>query len=393
MRCDQGTGIRRTPIKAYAESRCAAVGTNASVVGDKLVFRVLRGHPALKRVAAQADSVLRRHAALCLADTRALGHADLGLDDVDAGHFLGDGVFHLYAGIDLDEVKRARIGLHEEFHGAGVSVTGGGCEVQGMAAKRVALPGIQIGRRRTLNQLLVAPLHRAVAFEEMDQVAVGIAQYLHFNVAGLTHEFFQVDLIVAESREGFAPRHGDFRAQTGRIVDHPHPASAAAPTGLEHQRKAHDFGQLERGVEIVGERAGGRHHRHTGRLRELPRAHLVSDLAHHVARRPDEDQPGRAAGVGELGVLGEKAVARVHGVDPGFPGDAQDGPNVQVGAQCLAGFAYGIALIGLEPMQRKAVFVRVNGNRSDAEFAGRAHHANGDLATVGNQQFVNSMGH
>ena len=49
----------------------------------------------------------------------ALGDADLRLDDVDAGHLLGDRVLDLDARIDLDEVEGAGIGIHQELDRAG----------------------------------------------------------------------------------------------------------------------------------------------------------------------------------------------------------------------------------------------------------------------------------
>ena len=302
-------------------------------------------------------------------------------------------MLHLHPGIDLDEIKRPGIGVHEKFRGAGVAVTGGGRQPEGVAAEFVALPGIEIGRRGALHDLLVAALHRAVAFEEVDQVAVGIAKDLHLDVAGALHQFLQVNLVVAESRKRLSPRHRDFLPQARRIPDHPHAPSAAAPTGLEHQRIADGFGQFVCGVGIVGQGIGGRHHRNAGGLRQRSRAHLVADTSHHVGWRTDKDHPGLAAGLRELGVLGKKPVSWVHGVDPGLPGDAQDGLDIQVGAQCLPGFAHRVALIRLEPVQRETVFVRIDSDGTDAEFGRRAHHAYGDLAAVGNEQFPDLPGH
>jgi hypothetical protein len=42
---------------------------------------------------------------LIVADARALGDGDLGLDDIHAGDQFGDRVFDLDARIDLDEVE------------------------------------------------------------------------------------------------------------------------------------------------------------------------------------------------------------------------------------------------------------------------------------------------
>ena len=69
----------------------------------------------------------------------ALDHVDLRLDDVDAGHRLGDGVLDLDARIDLDEVEAPRRGVLQELHRAGADVVGGRGDLQRIAAKLVAL--------------------------------------------------------------------------------------------------------------------------------------------------------------------------------------------------------------------------------------------------------------
>ena len=47
---------------------------------------------------------------------------DLRLDDVDAGHLLGDGVLDLDARIDLDEIEFPGVGVLQELYGAGADV-------------------------------------------------------------------------------------------------------------------------------------------------------------------------------------------------------------------------------------------------------------------------------
>jgi hypothetical protein len=49
---------------------------------------------------------------------------DLRLDDVDAGHLLGDGVLDLDARVHLDEVELARVHIHQELDRAGADIVG-----------------------------------------------------------------------------------------------------------------------------------------------------------------------------------------------------------------------------------------------------------------------------
>ena len=55
------------------------------------------------------------------AEVAALGDPDLRLDDVEAGDDLGDGVLDLDPRVDLDEVERAGVGIHQELDRAGAA--------------------------------------------------------------------------------------------------------------------------------------------------------------------------------------------------------------------------------------------------------------------------------
>ena len=77
----------------------------------------------------------------------AFSNLQLGAHQVDAGHFLGDGVLHLQPGVGLDEGEASRrmarrtacrtaIG-HQKLHGAGAAVTGRLAEAQGRVGERL----------------------------------------------------------------------------------------------------------------------------------------------------------------------------------------------------------------------------------------------------------------
>ena len=112
----------------------------------------------------------------------ALRDADLALDDIDAGDELGDRMLHLHARVHLDEVELAGL-VHQELDRAGVGVArlrDGAC-----AAPRRDLGALRVGhrgRRRFLQQLLVAPLDAALALAQNFHVAVLVGQHLKFDV-------------------------------------------------------------------------------------------------------------------------------------------------------------------------------------------------------------------
>ncbi len=179
-----------------------------------------------------------------VADRGAPGDPDLRLDDVDAGHLLGDGVLDLDARIDLDEVEFAGVGIHQELDGAGAGIVRGVGDGDGVGGQLLPLPGVEIGRGRALDDLLVAALHRAVALEEMDDRAVLVGEDLHLDMAGALDQLLEIDLVAAEGGLGLAPRRVDVVEETGLVADHPHAAAAAAPRRLEHQRVADLGGEL-----------------------------------------------------------------------------------------------------------------------------------------------------
>src|SRR5690606_2737781 len=120
-------------------------------------------------------------------------------------------------------------GILEKLHRAGVAVLYGPTE----RARRLAeLRALRLGekhRRGALDDLLIAPLHGAVALIKVHQVPVGIAQQLHLDVPGAPDELLEVDLIVPESRFRFPARHGQQLLELSVVLDDAHATTAAAP--------------------------------------------------------------------------------------------------------------------------------------------------------------------
>ena len=129
--------------------------------------------------------VLVGEADLGVGQRLALGDQDLALDEVDAGDDLGDGVLDLDARVDLDEVELAGVGVDQELDGAGVVVA----DVRGRSRRPASqtasrMRRVEVRGRGDLDDLLVAALDRAVALEEVDEVAVLVAEELHLDVLG-----------------------------------------------------------------------------------------------------------------------------------------------------------------------------------------------------------------
>ena len=152
-------------------------------------------------------------------------------------------MFDLEAGVHFQEEKSLVIGHELHRPGAGVAHSFGGGD--GGGAHGIALGNGQAGCRGFLDHLLVAALGGAVALEQMQGVAVGVGEDLHFDVAGALEIPLDQHAVVAERRGGFLPGGGQCRLKIGGLSDDPHAAPAAAGNSLDDDGKT-DFLRLPR---------------------------------------------------------------------------------------------------------------------------------------------------
>ena len=102
---------------------------------------------------------------------QSLCYLNLCADNIDAGHHLGDRVFHLNSRIHLDKEPLERIRIHEELDRARVIVVRRARDSHGCVCEFLPDPVGQSDRRRHFDHLLVAPLDGAVALAEERDVA------------------------------------------------------------------------------------------------------------------------------------------------------------------------------------------------------------------------------
>ena len=346
-------------------------------------MRRLGVDPALDRVAAQLD--------LLLGDGQRLagGDQDLLADDVDPGDHLGHAVLDLHAGVHLEEEVLVA-DLHP-LDRAGAAVADGGGGLGGDLADPLAHLLVDLRPGGLLDHLLVAPLQRAVALAEVDRVAVRVGQHLDLDVARVLEVALDVDARVGEELLAFAGgalvgvlqvlgRHRDAEA-----------LAAAASRRLAGDRVAGILGLGAGGVEVGGGLGRTGDDRHAGLGHDLARPGLRAHRFDRLGRRADEDDAGLGAGAGEVGVLGEEAVAGVDRLGPRLLGRVDDLDDVQV---ALGGGrrADQEGLVGLAHVRGVAVDLRVDGDRSDAHLLQRAGDANRDLAAVGYQDLLEHGG-
>ena len=236
------------------------------------------------------------------------GDAQLQFDEIEPGDRFGHGMLDLQARIHLQKIERAGR-IEQKFERARALVADrldGGDRERAHARSKLARNG---RGRRFLDQLLVAALRRAVAFAEMDGLAPAVGENLDFDMARRFDRALEQHRRRRRTRP--APRTWR-RAEGGRsaasLGREAHAAPAAAGERLDHHGKA-DLARrgCERRLALVAVVAGNAGN--AGRAHQRLGARLVAHGADRGGRRADEDEPGRLAGRGEGGVLGEEAVA------------------------------------------------------------------------------------
>ena len=124
------------------------------------------------------------------------------------------------------------VGVDHELDRAGAAIALlGGERDRGRAHGAPGLFG-QLGRRRLLDDLLIAALDRAVALEQVHGAAVAEAEHLDLDVARLGDEALEVDGAVAERALGHLLGRLDHAAQLLGLVDPLHADAAAAAAAL-----------------------------------------------------------------------------------------------------------------------------------------------------------------
>jgi hypothetical protein len=220
----------------------------------------------------------------------------------------------------------------------------------------------------------VAALDRALALEEVDELAVAVSEHLHLDVPDPFEVRLDEHTLVAEGALRLALGRRDRLVEVLAIPDDPHPLPAAACRGL-HEHRETQLGDVESLEE-----------RHAGRARDALRLELVAHGRDRLRGRTDPEQPRFRDGPRETWVLGEEAVAGVDGVRSGSPGDVDERGDVQICSRARAVQEDGP--VRVENVWCIALLSGVDGDRRDAHVARRPLHAHGDLTAIGNEELA-----
>ena len=281
-----------------------------------IVGRILGIEPDLDRRA-------RRGRGIGAGERLALSHGELESDEVEAGRQLGDRVLDLETGVHLEEPE-ATLVVGEELHGAGTDVVdrrsgipGGG--IEGFAHLRMALDE---GSRCLLDDLLVAALDRTLTLANRPDRAVSVGHDLDLDVMPGLDVVLDEDGGVTEGRGRLSAGGIEGRGEVGQGVNDPHAAPAATSGCLDEHGEVGLGDGL--GVHAV-------EHRHARLTHEAFGLDLAAHRANRAGGRADPGEARCLDGFGEVGVLGEEAVAGVNRVGTGSLGCLDDEVAAQVG--------------------------------------------------------------
>ena len=278
----------------------------------------------------------------------------------------------------------------QELARAGADVAGLAQDRLGGRVERLDLLVGQERRGRLLDQLLVPALQRAVAGGDHHDVAVGIGQALGLDVPRLVQVALDEALAAAEGADRLAGGGLEQLRYLFQRAGHLQAATTTAVRRLDRDRQPVLLGERDH-LGRVGDRVRGTgDQRGADLLRDVPGLDLVAEGVDRGRRRADPDQPGVEHGLGELGVLGQEAVARVHRVRAGAGRDVEDLGDVQVGVR-RGRAVQRVRLVGEPDEQRVAVRVGVHGHTGQAVVGGGTDHPDGDLAPVGDQDLGDAL--
>ncbi len=221
----------------------------------------------------------------------------------------------------------------------------------------------------------------------MHHVAVAVAEHLHLDVARRDDDLLDQHGGIAECGLRLALRALQRRGKIVLAFHQAHAAPATAGHRLDHDRIADALGFLGERLGRLAVALVARHHRHAGLGRDRLGVGLAAHLPHGGGRRPDELDARFAHGLGEIGVFGQEAVARMDAVGAGRLRRCDDLVDAQVAVACGPGTDLH-GLVGHGGERRTSVGLGDDGNRLHPEAAGGLDDANGDFAAIGDQDFL-----
>mmetsp|Transcript_7497 Transcript_7497/g.19307 ORF Transcript_7497/g.19307 Transcript_7497/m.19307 type:complete len:224 (-) Transcript_7497:432-1103(-) len=221
-------------------------------------------------------------------------------------------MLHLETGVHLHEIKLLILGVHDELNGARADVAHRLGRTHGSLPQLASQLGAQTRGWGLLDDLLVSPLNRAVALEEVDGVAVLVGKHLHLDVAGPRDVPLEEHPVVSKGVARLAACRVELRQEFVGGQRDPHAFPAPSHHSLEHEWEAGSLGGLPQRSIILGLVVVPRNARDVRVEHDALRLGLLAHGCNRLCRGPDEFNPRLLEKPRKLGVFRQKPVARMH---------------------------------------------------------------------------------
>lgn len=225
----------------------------------------------------------------------------------------------------------------------------------------------------------------------MDDIAMAVGHDLEFDVVRLFHQLFHVHGAVAKAFQGLKGGCLEAGDKGGFIQHWAHASAAAAGAGLDDDGITNFAGPGE-GFFFIGDEAfGTRSYGYASGTGGGTGHIFVSHHGNDAGAGANEFDFALLADIGEFGFFREEAVAGVDGIHVGNFGGADDAADLQVAFAARA-WADADGLICEMDVHGIHVCFGINSNGFDVELFTGADDADGDLTTIGDEDFAKHAG-
>ena len=318
------------------------------------------------------------------------GDADHPFDEVEARDRFGHRMLDLETRVHFEEMEDVARLVVDELHRSGRAIRDRATELDGGVEQRRARRGRQPRRGRLLDDLLVAPLRRAVAFAERHDVSATVAEDLHLDVTRVRDEAFEEHAGIVEEARAETSYRLEGGDEFAFVVAAPESDPAAAGRTLERQRIADDDGRFERIVEALQQRRAPRE-RYADPLGDLAGRVLEAVTTHLFAGRSDEHEAGRVARVREVRVLRQESVAGNDRLGAGVLRGLEDSRDIEI-AGGRRRRPDRDRLVGRAHVPAVAIGIGVHGDARHLHLLEGPCDPDGDLSTIRDQHFLEHGG-
>src|SRR6516162_7891800 len=225
-------------------------------------------------------------------------------------------MLHLDAGIHFQEIKIPALRVVYELHRPGTAIRHLSRETHRRLGHPMTKLIVDCRRWRLLDELLVTTLGRAVALPQMHDMALSIAEDLHFDVTSSRNEFFDIQRRIAECRSRLGSGRFDCASEVACCMHQSHAPPSAAGICLDQQRETDAICRVTRVLDGF-DSVRSRHSWNACPLRDPDCGELFTHGLYRFRKRTDERQARLLAHPRKRGSFREKAVSGMNRLTTG----------------------------------------------------------------------------